>query len=178
MKKIVLMALALTLGLAGQATAGGGPGKGGKHGAECGEDEACHKEKMMAMRGKMLREKVGLTDEKAKQVETVLDSFHDRHMKLRKGYKDNLKAMKDLIKADSQDQEAFAKALAALQDNHKAKQALMDEQLDALKKILNAKEQAKLFMAHEKMNMKMKKFMKGKKGKGHGKGGGPAPDLD
>ncbi len=178
MKKMFVIALIAVLGVAGQVMAKDGHGKGGKEGRggpECGQDEGCHQEKMKAMRAKMLREKVGLTEEKAKQVEGVLDGFHDRHVQLRKAFKENMKAIKDLVKADSADQDAYTKALLAMRDNHKAQQVLMDEQMEALKKVLTPKEQAKMFLAHQKMKMKMKKFMKGKHGKG---GDGPHPDMD
>lgn len=167
-KLITLATLVVFAMLAMPAMAGEGPG--GPKGDECGKDEACHQKKMKEMRGKMLREKVGLAEEKAKQVEGVLDQFHDRHMALRKAFKENMKALKDLVKADSGDQEAYKKAMEAIKSNHEAQRALMEEQMEAMKKILTPKEQAKLFLAHERMGQKMMKWKKGKEGhdgKGH-----------
>ncbi|GEM_PF-4208665 len=188
MKKLALvlvgiMVMAFTGAADAQAKGRGGPGGPGGEGfwGGCGEDEGCRMEKMKEMRGKMLRERIGLTEEKAKKVEAVLDGFHERHMAMREKHRTAMRALKDLVKADSNDQEAYKNALDEMKANHQERQALMEEQMEALKKVVDPKEQAKLFLAHERMTKKMHKFMKegkkgkkGKKGKrGDGEGMGP-----
>lgn len=177
MKRIVtLMTFSLALMLALPVVAQ--PRGGGMRGKPTPE----MMEKMKEVRGELLREKAGLSEEKAQQVEAVLDANHEQRMELRDVMHSNMEALRQLLNDDSNDQEAFAAALLAVKETRKALQDLREEELEAATQFLTPKEQAKVIVSLKRMHHKARKFMKrqgkGKGMRGEGKAGRGGRGLD
>lgn len=118
-------------------------------------------EKMQAMRGKMLREKLGLGEEKAAGVEAVLDRNREQHFALHQRLRENAEALERLLKEDSNDQAAYQKALTALRETGAALHKLRESEIEAAAKLLTPKEQAMLLMAIKRMHGKAGRMMPG-----------------
>ncbi|MSP25345.1 MAG: periplasmic heavy metal sensor [Myxococcales bacterium] len=137
-------------------------------------------ERIKKMRGKVLREKVGLSEEKAKKVEASLDAHEPERRRVREATRTARKQLRDLLEANSDDQPAYDAALGKLRAGMKKMMELRDKQLDLFKKDLTPKEQAKLGQILGKLRKKM--HGKGRHG-GKGRRGGAAerhggPDLE
>lgn len=168
MIKLTLVALVLGLALPAQAQFGGpGKGRGGPPSPE-------KMEKMKKFRAKALRNKVGLDETKAAEVEKVMDSFHERRFELHQTMRDNMKSLKALVKEDSDDQKAYENILETLRVTQEEMQSLRTEQMDAFKEILTPKEGAKMLIVMKKFRGKAKRFKRGKMGHGMG----PPDNLD
>jgi len=94
-----------------------------------------------------LRTHVGLDEELAKKVEAVFEAHAKEFVEAKKEKKAALKELKDLLKADSNDDGAYAKGLARLQAAEKALEAVHEKEFAEAAKLLNAKQQVKLSMA-------------------------------
>ena len=162
-----------------------GPGDGSGNKEARKERRAKFVAKMKAHRGKMLREKLGLNEERAKQVEVVMERFHGQRRALHQQMEVHHKALRKLLKADSNDQQAYKKAVDGMIAGRDKMQQLKREQIGQLRKLLTPKEQAKaMLLMHRmkrRMHHKMMRMHHGKGGKGWrgGKGrrgGGPAAE--
>ena len=112
-------------------------------------DKRKARKRLAKLRKRVLKKKVGLSDEKIKQVVTILEGQQAQRHALEKQIRSSRKAIGKLFKSDSDDQDAYALHLDALQEAHRAMGVLRDEQISELRKILEPKEQAKLFRAME-----------------------------
>jgi len=95
-------------------------------------------------RGEILRRRVGLSGSKVAQVEAILDKHTASHRKLAYELRRSRRTLGRLLRSDSDDQQAFASALAALQRTAQAKQQLRQTEFGELQQVLTPKEQAKL----------------------------------
>ncbi len=129
-------------------------------------------ERVKKMRGKVLREKVGLSEEKAKKVEAIFDALEPERRKVREEVRTARKQLRELFKADSDDQAAYDAALAKLREATKKTVALRDKQFEALKKELTPKEHAKIVHRLDKLRKKVHR--QGNRGK-QGRRGRPGP---
>ncbi len=118
---------------------------------------------MMLLR--VLRQKVGLSEARAKKVGKIMKQFAPARRELRQKSRKIDQQLRQLLKADSNDDGAYKNALAELQAIRKELQALRDKELKALSKELTSKEQAKLMLAL--------KQMKRRPGARRGQRGGP-----
>lgn len=116
--------------------------------------EKRHK-KMRAMRGKLLRNRLKLSEYKAQQVEAIFSESQEDRREARKTMRKTRKALRQLLKSDSNDQDAYSELLETLQETHTRLRELREEQASSLKNVLQPKEQAQLFMALKKMRRKM-----------------------
>lgn len=126
-------------------------------------------EHMKQMRGNMLRQRVGLDDEKAKQVEAAFDRFDKEHFALRKNVHTARKKIQALLKSDSEEQQAYLAALKELRLAHDKLHSLRQRQMDSIDKVLTPKQRAKVLVSLHHMKRKHGKGPHGfsKKG-GHG----------
>ena len=167
---------------------GGGPGCMGEAGLGCecdgpgecdcpfkGEKGAQMRGKMKEFRGKVLREKLGLPEDRAVKVEAVLDGFMEQRHKLKEEMRAEMKTVKELLKADSNDMDAYEAAVTNLMAVRSKMEALHAQQFEELREILNPKEQAKVLLALRKMYRKAKGKFRGGKGHKHRGGHGPKP---
>jgi len=135
------------------------------------------KKRMEAARAKLLREVVGLEEARAVEVEEVLRRFHPERKKLKTELRKHKKAVRALLKADSDDEQAYEDALAGVDAAHKALEQLREAENDEVKRLLSAKERAKLYGGMNRMRRHLhrafKRHRRGGKGGGMGRGHGP-----
>lgn len=136
--------------------------------------------KMKQHRGRMLREKVGLSEAKAQKLERIMDGFHQKRRALHQQMRSNHKALRQLLKADSNDQQAYKKSVDGLIDARDRMQKLKRQQIRAMRKHLTPKQQAKAMMALHRMKRKMHHKMRrmhrkhrGMRGSGANRRGSP-----
>lgn len=122
------------------------------------------------MHGMVLRKHVGLDEAKAKEVEKVFERFSPRMRSLHGEMRAAKEELSQLVKSDSNDQKAYASVVAKLRKLHQATGQLREEQISAVAKKLQPKEQAKLLLALG--HMKRKFHGKGHGCEHHGKGRG------
>lgn len=108
------------------------------------------------IRARVLRQEVGLTEEKARKVEAIMDRFQAERRPLREKIRAHRQAIARLLQADSNDQAAYSREIAGLRDAHRKLQASREHELDELQRILSPKEQAKTAAAVQKMRRKIR----------------------
>jgi len=116
--------------------------------------------KMLKMRAKLLRDRLGFDANVVQQVEDVLRAFdpqrHELHKKKHQGHRQ----IKELLEADSNDQSAYQIALTNMRAAHVGLNNLRTEEMDKLGEILTPKQQARLARVFKRMKHKMQKFRK------------------
>ena len=129
--------------------------------------------KLQKVRARLLREHVGLSEEKARKVEAIFDHFAPRAREIEARVRDAKETLRYLFETDSNDQKAYADALAKLRRSKEAMQTIRARQFEEIQKILLPKQQAKLLFALKKMQRRVRQAMKQQQqGKGQGKGRG------
>jgi Spy/CpxP family protein refolding chaperone len=121
-----------------------------------------------SVRSRVLRDKVGLSDEKARKVEAILDKYRPEQKKVTQGLREARKKLEALITLNSDDQAAYQSVLQQLRTNQKARADLMDRAFTEISKDLTPKEQGRLFVALQEVRGKLLKAA------AHGRG--PAAD--
>lgn len=119
-----------------------------------------------AMRGRLLRERVGLDEATAQRVEQVLAQYDGQHASAREQIRTSQKRLRDLVRANSADQAAYRQAVDGLRSAQAQQQALFNREFEDLKKILLPSQQAKLLLHLGRLNRG------GARGLGPGGGGG------
>lgn len=141
--------------------------------------------KMKQRMAKVLRERVGLDEARAKQVEAIFERRRQQGRALHEQLRTHREALRKLLEADSSDQAAYQRALDGLQAAHKALRAHREQGIAEARRVLTPKEQAKLLRAMHRMG----KHRFGPHGRGgpHGRSGpqgdddgpdGPPPGAD
>jgi Spy/CpxP family protein refolding chaperone len=104
-------------------------------------------QRLQKLRSRVLRDKVGLTDDKAVKVEAILDRYAPERRKVALKLRDGRQKLKALMVLNSEDQGAYRSALDEIRTNRKALQDLMARAFDEIAKELTPKEQGRLFLA-------------------------------
>jgi Spy/CpxP family protein refolding chaperone len=112
-------------------------------------------------RRKVLKNRVGLDDEKAKKVEGIFGRMQEERRRLQDEAAATRKELRALLESDSNDQKAYDEALTKLEQTHKALGDLRYKYFDETKTILTPKERAKLL----KVLQQVKKAMRAERGK-------------
>lgn len=154
-----VMTAALAVTFAFGATALAQPGSDGDGDRV---DRAGKMEKVKHLRGKLLRGKVGLDDARAAQVEEILDANREDHRALRQEVRAQTRALRALVESDSDDQSAYAEAIAALKAAKDDMRALRAAKHDQLAELLSPREQATLMLTMKRVKGHMHR--RGKKG--------------
>ena len=118
------------------------------------------REKMKKKIGEALRNEVGLDEETAVKVESIMEAHHAQRKELRKVMHEIGQEIKDLLDQDSNDQEAYKKLLDEMLEVKAGMKDIMDSHMTSLREVLTPKQQAKVLV--------IMKGLAGKKGK-HGK---------
>lgn len=92
-------------------------------------------------------ERAGISKQKAEQIKKAMEKFKAQEKAIRDDMQKQRAALQKLLKADSNDQAAYKKALDAMAANQKKRAALKDSRQKELAKILTPKEMAKLLGA-------------------------------
>jgi Spy/CpxP family protein refolding chaperone len=111
-------------------------------------------QRLMRVRSRVLREKVGLTDEKASKVEAILDRYAPERRRIALKIRDGRQKLKALLVLNSEDQIAYKGALEEVRTNRQALQALMERAFNDIATQLTPKEQARLFLALQDLKVK------------------------
>ncbi len=128
-----------------------GAGKGGPP----PDKRAQVEQRMQQVLHKVLRDRVGLDEKKAAAVEKILDKNAKAERTLRQEQRTHRQALRALLKADSNDQAAYKKAIAGLRSSQQKLQAMHQRELDEVARILTPKEQAKFLVAVTRMRQKL-----------------------
>lgn len=103
-----------------------------------------------ASRAQVLRRQVGLSDERASKVEKVLDKMAPERDKVQGDIREARKTLATLLHSKSKDQKAYGRALDQLYRGHRTLQAIRDREYEALKQVLEPREQALMLRALER----------------------------
>ena len=123
-------------------------------------------QKVIELRGRLLREMVGLSEPRADEVERVLQSFDDEHQTYSAMLDAAQRKMRSLLDDKSDDAKAYALAVEDVRVAHDYLHQLRDRQFRAMQKILEPKEQAMFFESLGKLRHEVRKRMRHSK---HGK---------
>jgi hypothetical protein len=107
-----------------------------------------------AVRGQILRTRVGLSEERAGKVEAILDRNAPERRRLQGEIQAATKALRELMRANSQDQQAYARALEQLRAGQKALRNLREREDEAVRQVLKPREQALLLRSLENLRRK------------------------
>jgi hypothetical protein len=125
-------------------------------------------QKVVELRGRLLREMVGLSEARADAVERVLQSFDDEHQTYSAMLDAAQRKMRSLLDENSDDAKAYAVAVEDVRVAHDYLHQLRDRQFRAMQKILEPKEQAIFFESLGKLRHEVRKRMRhAKHGKRH-----------
>jgi Spy/CpxP family protein refolding chaperone len=128
-----------------------------------------HEARLQHIRSRVLRDKVGLSDDKAVKVEVILEKYAPERRRFAQKLREGRQKLRALMTLNSEDQTAYRGALDQIRTNRKALQDLMERAFGEISKELTPKEQARLFLALDDL--------KGK-GRRHGRGRGHPHDDD
>lgn len=187
---LTVLGLGVTLPLAAMAQPGGGS-DGGDPSGEFQKRKGPRGERMKAMHARLLKEKVGLDDQRVAEVQAVHKQFRDQRKALREDMKTAHEALRLLVDGNSNDTRAFEKALADAKTARERLHALRKAEMEAVADLLTPKEQATLMVSMHKVKKHFgKRGGKGQRGewRGHrgprgegfgprGGGFGPGPDA-
>ena len=140
-------------------------------------------EKFKAMRAAILREKIGLDEATASQVEAVMDKYGLERRRVRRQVRNSQEELEDLFFMDSDDQKAYRSKLEAIVKAEAQLQKLREKELNELGRFLEPKQQATLLMEMKKLHHKGKRGRMMGRRMGKGKmgprmGGGPQGTND
>ncbi|HEX3596563.1 MAG TPA: periplasmic heavy metal sensor [Polyangiaceae bacterium] len=111
-------------------------------------------QRMLRVRSRVLREKVGLTDDKATEVEAILDRYAPERRRISLKIRDGRQKLKALMVLNSEDQNAYKGALDEVRTNRVALQGLMERAFNEIAAQLTPKEQGRLFLALDDLRLK------------------------
>lgn len=160
---VAAVAMVTALGVAAPAFAQG------KGGAPPPDKRAQVEQRMKQVLHKVLRDRVGLDEKKATAVEKILEKNAKTERTLRQEQRKHRQELRALLKADSNDQAAYKRAITGLRASQKKLQAIHEQELDQVGRILTPKEQAKFLVAVTRMRQKLGQAL-GKYRQQHGGG--------
>ena len=117
-------------------------------------------QKLVELRGRLLREMVGLSEARAAQAERVLERFDPEHHRCSGRLDSARREVRRLLDEDSDDADAYAQAVEALRVAHDALHSLRDRQFRAMQEVLQPKEQALFFESLGRLRHEVKKRMR------------------
>jgi Spy/CpxP family protein refolding chaperone len=130
------------------------------HAEPANEDKRAKvEERLEKLRERVLKKELKLDNKRADAVSEILTRYFKERRKLMETQRENRQKLRKLIRSDSNDQEAYRKAIKNFRDGRKKLQALEDKQLDEVAKILTPKEQTKLVAALQRLRRKLAKKM-------------------
>jgi Spy/CpxP family protein refolding chaperone len=115
--------------------------------------------RLKEVRGIALRKEVGLEEKKAAEVEAVLAKIHGEREQIIRKMQAQRRVLRELLNKDSQDQNAYSRALVALHAAEDQLNALNKRQNQELAKLLTPKQQAKLGAVFQRMQRRLRKAL-------------------
>ncbi|MBM4370305.1 MAG: periplasmic heavy metal sensor [Deltaproteobacteria bacterium] len=129
-------------------------------------------ERFREKRGALLRRKVGLTEPEAAAIEAIMDRGHEARMDLMDTLHEARGRVRQLLKEDSGDEEAFRGAMDEVLALRDAMHDLHTAEIAEIRAALSPKKAAKLLATMERVHRKMRGMRHGPGGPG---GGGECP---
>ena len=111
-------------------------------GAQPGKAEP--QERFKQKRAEILRKRLGLDEKRASEVEKVLNKYAPERKKLRQSIGEQQKALRELLKKNSDDQASYKRGLDALTDSTSKLNTLRQQEQVELSRLLTPKQQAQL----------------------------------
>ena len=112
-------------------------------------------ERMTELRGRLLRKRVGLDEDKVARVEALLEQGDAERKALHKAMRQSRRALRELVQRDSTDEAAFEAAVTGMLKARNRMHTLRHEELSKLRRVLSAKEMGKLVLALGKLRKRM-----------------------
>jgi Spy/CpxP family protein refolding chaperone len=119
------------------------------------QKRAAIEQRLKQLRHGLLRNEVGLDESKALVVERTLDKYLAEKKKLRGQAATHREALRNLLEADSNDQQAYTNAIRGLREAEKQKTLLRERELEELGKLLTPKQQAKLMRSTNRLKRQL-----------------------
>lgn len=163
---LVVLAMMLTISLPASAQPGPPPGAGPPAGAGPRAGQPGNKQQV---RLRLLQRRVGLDEATARKVIEVLRSYEGKRAELTRKMQTEKRALGRLVRQDSNDEAAYRQAIDNLMRTQQQIEALRIQEFTELRKVLTAKQQAKLLV---ELNRLMKQKQRGRRGRGPGPGPG------
>jgi Spy/CpxP family protein refolding chaperone len=113
-------------------------------------------QRLERIRGEILRKRVGLDEQKARAVERILDSHETERRRLGRAARTQRRALAALLKQDSNDQAAYARAIQGLRGAEIQQQALKQREFSQIARLITPKQQAKLLIALRQMQTRLR----------------------
>lgn len=164
---LMVLAMLLTTALPASAQPGPPPGAGPPAGA--GPAAGAGPGVKQRVRLRLLQRRVGLDDATAQKVIEVLRAHEGKRDALAERMKTEKQTLGRLVREDGNDEAAYRTAIDALMRTQQEMEALRVKEFTELRKVLTAKQQAKLLF---ELNRLMKRRQQGA-GLGPGPGAGP-----
>ena len=111
-----------------------------------------------ALRAKVLRQDVGLSEARATKVEAIITGFEPARGKARKHIMQARRRMVTMVRNDAPEAD-LAKAVAAFRSANQAIRRLRETQFADLQAVLSAKEQALLLLSMGRLNRRAEQLM-------------------
>ncbi|MEY3015233.1 MAG: hypothetical protein RIT45_3968 [Pseudomonadota bacterium] len=124
-----------------------------------GADGARWRERIRALRARVLRQDVGLDEATARRVEGVFDRARRERREVEVRARRAMQAMHLLLEADSADQDAYRQAVDAVLTARAAAAARREAEFAALRATLTPKQSARLLMSLGTMRREMGRLM-------------------
>ncbi|MBK7584195.1 MAG: periplasmic heavy metal sensor [Myxococcales bacterium] len=118
------------------------------------EKRAKVQQRLKQLKTRVLRQEVGLDEKKADQVQKILTKYEPERVKLQRQHRDYRRALRDLLKADSNDDAEYKKNIEGFRSTQKKLNAVRDKEMDEVAKLITPKQQAKLYAAVERLRRK------------------------
>jgi Spy/CpxP family protein refolding chaperone len=103
----------------------------------------------------LLQKRVGLDEQKAAEVVAIVQKHTAAQRQVRQKVRDARKRMRELLRTDSNDEQAYASALSDLEAAHSALNELRQKRFEELEQVLTAREQAKLLTTMGKVRREL-----------------------
>lgn len=135
-------------------------------------------EKFMAMRAKMLREKVGLTEDTATKVEAILDEYRAKRFEVKDRINLLTVQLETLLTDGTTSDAVLAQATLELRNAYAELHDLKTQEWEVIGEVTTPREQARMIVIMHQLQFRMGRGGKGMGGMGRGMGPGPGPDFD
>ncbi len=136
--------------------------------------------RVKALRGRVLRERVGLDEARAQKIEAIFERYQPERRALRKTVRQTMRTLRGLVDSNASDDQAYNAAFAQLKAAQDKLRALRDQQQAEVARIVTPREAAKLLLTMKKARFEQQRhrFQGGRHHGGgrhglRGQGGGP-----
>ena len=117
------------------------------------------RERMLKLRSKLLRKRIGLDEERAQRCEAIFARFDEERRSIRADMKKSRRALRELEKSESEDDAAYEALVTRMLEARSAEHDLRMRQFASLRKELSGREQARLLRELRRLKRRIGKHM-------------------